>query len=202
MFWRLESSNLSPATKHTQLRLGNFFNIVVSMERFWNKVIKQPNGCWEWQGSLDRSGYGQFKLYDTGHGKGSQRQKVIAAHRMAWKLEKGQCPPYLCHKCDNRKCVNPSHLYEGSPQENSQDRSRRHPGWACRSLSDHIIRRIRREYFIGFSSNQLSNKYSISKHTVLKIINGKVRTETGGPIRNKSFRYYGNRYRRGILKKS
>jgi hypothetical protein len=161
------------------------------MKRFWDKVIKQPNGCWEWQASCNKSGHGQFKLYDHGNGK----QSVKRAHQVSWWLEKGEWPSYCCHTCDNACCVNPDHLYDGTHQDNMNDKSNRHPGWAGNQLSDHQIRRIRREYAIGLSSNQLKNKYPISKSTVLNILNGKIKPEVGGPIRDRGVRYKGNRYK-------
>jgi hypothetical protein len=84
------------------------------MERFWNKVIKQENGCWEWQAAL-REGYGAFKL----------NGKVIGAHVYSYSLTHGEITRGLviCHSCDNRKCVNPEHLWLGTYSDNMQDAS-------------------------------------------------------------------------------
>ena len=81
--------------------------------RFWRYVVK-TGGCWLWQGSVDRYGYGTI-LND------------LMAHRYSYELHKGQIPSGLQvrHICDVRRCVNPGHLIVGTGQDNMNDMVKR-----------------------------------------------------------------------------
>ena len=83
-------------------------------KRFWDNVIKQPNGCWEWQGSTcgTRNNYGRFHS----HGK------KIMAHRFAYMELVGNIPDgyEIDHLCRNTRCVNPSHLEVVTRKENTK----------------------------------------------------------------------------------
>lgn len=87
------------------------------LERF-EKYFTKSRGCWEWKGRISSFGYGQFAITwgDTWQ-----------AHRLSFKLYKGEDPGKLCvcHTCDNRKCVNPKHLWLGTRKDNVQDMIRK-----------------------------------------------------------------------------
>lgn len=86
--------------------------------RFWNHVDKKgENECWPWLGST-ASGYGQFNLGSNIFDRG---------HRLAWKYTNGEIPDglYVLHKCDNRRCCNPNHLFLGTQKDNIQDAIRK-----------------------------------------------------------------------------
>lgn len=85
------------------------------LDRFWKKVDKKDDGeCWNWLASKDKDGYGYFWIKEHG--------ECRKAHRVSWLIHTGEWPNGLmCHHCDNPSCVNPKHLFDGSPRDNTQD---------------------------------------------------------------------------------
>lgn len=81
------------------------------LERFWDKVEVQPNGCWLWKGTKDKDGYGKFTI----------KYVTIRSHRFAYEVNKGQIPEgmQIDHLCRNHDCVNPDHMEVVSPRENT-----------------------------------------------------------------------------------
>lgn len=83
--------------------------------RFWAKVSRTDgDGCWEWTAALYPRGYGKFSI----------RGKLLeGAHRMAWILTHGPITNglWVLHKCDNRRCCRPSHLFLGTARDNVHD---------------------------------------------------------------------------------
>lgn len=80
------------------------------------KIIE--SGCWEWQASLTAKGYPQLNL-----GKG----KITYAHRYSYMQFVGEIKEglFVCHKCDNPKCVNPFHFFLGTNEDNMKDAKRK-----------------------------------------------------------------------------
>ena len=83
-------------------------------EYYCRKVaIKHPDECWNWMGSCGSPGYGNWGLGG-----------VQAAHRATYKLFNGEPKGMVLHKCGNRRCCNPDHLYDGTSKDNRRDQER------------------------------------------------------------------------------
>ena len=140
-------------------------------EQFWRKVQKGIS-CWEWAGCKQK-GYGKL------HFEGRQDY----AHRIAWELTYGPISAGLCvcHHCDNRGCVNPTHLFLGTRADNCRDRTRkgrqargeRH-GFA--KLTGRQVLSLRRAHDAGgMLHRELAAQYGISVSHVSNLTRSRAR---------------------------
>lgn len=146
------------------------------MKLFWSKVSKgEDHECWPWVGRVGSSGYGNFR---TGPRKGLSS----GAHRVSWELTYGPIPRGLqvCHKCDNKICCNPKHLFLGTSQENHDDkvmkdrqargeavvhRGEHHPR---AKLTDELVRKIRED---PRTVTEISKDYPFDRSCISKVKN-------------------------------
>lgn len=89
---------------------------------FWRRCQQTASGCMEWTATRFRRGYGKVAMFGS--------SKVTSAHRVAWELTNGPIPDglWVLHKCDNRSCCRPDHLFLGTPLDNVQDMLRKGRG--------------------------------------------------------------------------
>jgi hypothetical protein len=135
-------------------------------DRFFAKVAVRDSGCHEWTGCLMPNGYGQF------HKDG----KTAYAHRVAFELAYGATDQYVLHTCDNRKCVNPKHLFSGTFEDNMADmvaKGRQAAGDrnGRRKLSSEQVLAIRSE--VG-THDVIAAKYNVTGGLVSMIRSGRI----------------------------
>lgn len=152
-------------------------------ERFWQHVrISGTDACWGWTSAVSIHGYGRFKVND----------KMIAVHRYSYWLAYGELPTNLdiCHKCNNRRCVNPVHLYAGTAKENVADAIKagthhnfvktRTSGLAPKGesqpkalLIESQVLDIYRRCHAGESHRAIAAEYGVGKTTITNIHSGR-----------------------------
>lgn len=143
------------------------------LERYWENVhIKSDDQCWEWTGTRTGAQYGTI-YYDG---------ELRYAHRMSLELDGRPVPPrhHACHTCDNPPCVNPKHLYPGTPMDNvrdKQERGRQPKGdnHYATKLSDQDVINIRKAHANGAWQSDLASKYGVDPSHVSDIINNRRR---------------------------
>ena len=98
----------------------NFWKSSPLFCRFANSYKIEEGKCWDWQGAIC-----------VGYGTIGNKYKYRGAHRYSWELSNGPIPKGLCvlHKCDNRRCVNPDHLFLGTKGDNNRDRVKKGRDW-------------------------------------------------------------------------
>ncbi len=144
--------------------------------RFSQKVQRAaPGACWEWQGSIANTGYGQMSVR-----RPDGRWTMENTHRIAWKLAHGAIPADQCvlHRCDNRKCVNPAHLFLGTKADNIADmvskgrqaRGEKKPG---AKLTAAVVRQMREMVKSGRTMKQVGRAIGVSASSVCMIASGK-----------------------------
>ncbi|MFC0683049.1 HNH endonuclease signature motif containing protein [Novosphingobium clariflavum] len=162
----------SPAKSHVESPRRM---VKVQKNTEWNRVpplsryeVEVATGCWIWRGCIQPHGYGHIQINKVRY----------LAHRYFWMCMKGPIPEgmLLCHHCDNRRCVNPSHIFVGTALDNARDmvakdRGRKGQRTSCAKLTDAEVSAI----FIDLRcDHEIAADYSVSSSLIGQIRRGAI----------------------------
>jgi hypothetical protein len=139
-----------------------------AQDRFWANIKKgAPDECWPYTGFINAGGYGRFYVGKVG----------ILSHRAVWAIFAGEFPSaHVCHKCDNRRCCNPGHLFIGTQADNMRDmkekgRSQKGEAKPQAKLTEQAVRAIRQQAQLQFIQQKiLAERYGVGATTIHSIV--------------------------------
>jgi len=123
----------------------------------------------------------------TGYALVKYKGSTRGAHRISWMVHKGEIPEglYICHHCDNRRCIAPDHLFLGTAKENMQDAAKKGRLEHVKlfapkgeknhnsKLDDDKVRSIRKEIQEGIRCTVIARKYGVGSSLIYQIRDGK-----------------------------
>lgn len=142
---------------------------------------RAESGCLEWKGYKDKNGYGVLLVSKDG------KKKNTKAHRLSYELHVAPIPAqmFVCHRCDNPSCIEPSHLFVGTAADNNADKmqkGRHRPGGRPQrgskngraKLSEQQVAGIRRLVSsYGVTAAAIARSLGVSASAVQRAVNGR-----------------------------
>jgi hypothetical protein len=145
-------------------------------DRFWSKVENSSGAdCWQWLGATHSNGYGAFSI----------KNMTVYAHRVAWELRRGPIPfgMFVCHRCDNPGCCNPSHLFADTNAGNLEDmvaksRQAKGEGHGNHKLGWDNVFMIRLFAAAGESQRASAKRFGIHQTTIGRVVRKEIWCES------------------------
>lgn len=144
--------------------------LCMKKEEFLSSLKRKASGCLEWSGACHKNGYGAVGIKDSPFPRNAK------PHRYAYYLYYGVIPKQMVlHKCDNRKCCNPEHLFLGTAHDNTQDMIKKgrhkytpHRGSSngMTKLSARDIPRIRKLLKNGETEISIADKFDVTRSAI------------------------------------
>lgn len=164
-------ATLNYSDLYVELKTGPYAH-TKPVDRFWSKVHRTRTGCWEWTGKKATNDYGLFVV----------RGQSFLAHRVAYFIANGGLEDAMCvcHKCDNRLCVKPDHLFLGTQKDNMVDmvsKGRDNPAKGLKAarakLGWQTVLTIRGLHKQGKTQKELAETFNVTPKQISVIVNEK-----------------------------
>lgn len=141
-------------------------------DAFWAHVKKGNEGqCWDWQGHIPAG---------RGYGVLNYNRKFYRVHRLSWEIHNGPIPDglFVCHTCDRRRCVNISHLWLGTHEDNQNDkiekgRTPKGQDAGPSKLLEADVREMKRLFHQGAKRKDIAAIFGVPYYTLCDILNGR-----------------------------
>lgn len=159
-----------------ELKLRGIQISALDTDQFYSNVVyRSDSECWGWNGLKNGKGYA--RIQPRGH-----NGEFFLAHRFSWTISNGENIPdgiLVLHRCDNRECTNPDHLFLGTNRDNTMDmmnkgRDRHNVSVGedryQSKLTEEKVREIRRRVSSGETKQSLAIEFGVSRPAVYSAV--------------------------------
>lgn len=150
--------------------MTNAIDLTDLRQRLYDRTaMSDEESCWLWLGPTKPSGYGVMGI----------KKRSLHPHRVSYEVHNGPIPDgmFVCHTCDNPSCVNPYHLFLGTPADNMNDmKMKGRSSYGERNpnsiLTEDDVRTIHRRHQHGESGTSIARSYGVHRNAIYLITNG------------------------------